>query len=163
MNIKEILNWPIISGSQFGDIYIGMSLDRFKNIYIKDRYVADEILVIISAEKDPCFVFYDCIRISFYSNVLQWIILNKGYKGKFKKSVSIGSSIIDIKKVTDDYIYDPDDDDYWIEFDDSEIELEVTNPFSWNRTDEQLAQCFITEMKLDSFQLWEKAVNAVVS
>ncbi len=160
MNINEMLKYPVLSGSQLGDIEIGMSLSSFKNKFVIDDYINTGILEFFKLENGVSYVFHDCIEFVFYSNVLRFIILSQGFLGKFKNTVGIDSSIIDIKKITDEFIYDANDDDYCIDFDDSEIELEITNPFSWDRTDEQLGQCFITEMKLDSFILWEKAVNA---
>jgi len=100
-NVKEILNYKIKEDG-LGNIYWNMSQKEFINKYVSYPLVDEEIIKIRYTDKGKTthYKFFNSVEIGIdVDNGVRSIFLENNFQGKYQKSIGIGTSYSEIKKI----------------------------------------------------------------
>jgi len=146
MNVEDILNWPIVSESQLGDINLGISLNEFENRLINYNDILERRI-------DGDYVFYIFFKsvtfcFSMITKKLGYIYLSNQFTGKYQNHIGLGSTLYDVNQLAHDKFNYDIEDEYYIEGHQGYIELNVTNYLDEEPSDDQLKSCVIENMSI---------------
>ena len=90
----------IIAGDRIGNVYLGMTYEKFCNLYgYNDKSEENSIRFKITLENFSVWFTSD-------KKIINEIIVFGDFKGKFKNTIGIGSTLTDVEKYIGDY-YEP--------------------------------------------------------